>query len=109
VKAFAAQQHVFLTAGVDAILMEKGPADRIAERIRSYIHGMGRDGRFAVYLNDLPGDTPPEHIHAAVAACRAYGTYPIADDLDGIAFEMPERESFDEFMKISVEPNLSSL
>ncbi|MBW2283645.1 MAG: hypothetical protein JRF65_03475 [Deltaproteobacteria bacterium] len=101
VKAFAAGQKIFLTAGIDAVLMEKGPVEAIVERIKTYIHVMGRDGHFAIYLNDLPADTPPEHIHAAVAACRTYGTYPIADDLDSIAFEMPERESFADFRKRS--------
>ena len=26
------------------------------------------------YLNQIPAETPPEHIHAAVAACHTYGT-----------------------------------
>ena len=44
-------------------------------------------------------DAPPEHIHAAVAACRTYGRYPAPDNLDDIPFEPPERESFEEFLE----------
>jgi uroporphyrinogen-III decarboxylase len=97
VKAFAAGKEVFLTAGLDAVLMQNGPVDAIVERVKSYIDAMARGGRFTLYLNDLPADTPPEHIHAAVAACRAYGQYPIAEDLDRIAFHAPKRESFADF------------
>jgi len=43
-------------------------------------------------------DTPPEHIHAAVAACHTYGRLPLPENLDEIPFEMPQRESFSEFV-----------
>ena len=52
-----------------------------------------------IHLNQIPADTPPEHIHAAVAACHTYGKYPIADNLEDTHFEMPQRESFAEFMQ----------
>jgi hypothetical protein len=60
---------------------------------------MARDGRCAIYLNQIPADTPPEHVHAAVAACRTLGKYPIAENLDEIKVEIPERESFAEFLR----------
>ena len=34
----------------------------------------------------------------AVAACHTYGQFPIPDNLDEIQFEMPKRESFQEFL-----------
>jgi hypothetical protein len=34
-----------------------------------------------------------------VAACHTYGRQPIPDNLEDIHFEMPQRESFFEFMR----------
>ena len=40
------------------------------ERIKMYIDKMARGGRCMLHRNQIPADTPPEHIHAAVAACH---------------------------------------
>jgi hypothetical protein len=97
VKAFARGRDVYITAGIDATLLCEGPPHAIVERVKHYIDVLGRDGNFAIYLNQIPAETPAEQIHAAVAACHAYGQYPIAENLDDIAFELPERESFSDF------------
>lgn len=99
IKAFAQKHDVYLTAGMDATVLKEGPIEAIVERIRKYIDEMARDGRCAVYLNQIPADTPPEHIHAAVAACHAYGRFPIPESLDEVKFELPEREHFTEFLR----------
>jgi hypothetical protein len=52
-----------------------------------------------IRLNQIPAETPPEHIHAAVAACHAYGRLPIPEDLNDVHFEVPQRESFAEFRR----------
>jgi hypothetical protein len=52
-----------------------------------------------IHLNQIPADTPPEHIHAAVAACHTYGQLPISENLNDVCFEIPKRESFSEFMR----------
>ena len=99
VKAFADKHNAFISAGVDAALLERGPVEAIVKRIKLYIDKMARDGRFMIHLNQIPAKTPPEHIHAAVAACHTYGKYPIADNLKDVHFEIPKRESFLEFMR----------
>ena len=99
VKTFANKHKAFVTAGVDATLLQNGPVEAIVERIKLYIDKMARDGRCMIHLNQIAAETPPEHIHAAVAACRAYGTHPIPDNLEDIDFEMPKRESFSEFLR----------
>ena len=99
VKAFAKDRDVYITAGIDATLLCEGPAEAIVQRVKQYIDVLGRDENFAIYLNQIPAETPAEHIHAAVAACHTYGQYPIAEYLDDIAFEFPERESFSDFVK----------
>ena len=98
VKAFANNHDVFVTAGVDATLLCKGPPEAIVERIKDYIDALGREGRFAIYLNQIPAETPPGHIHAAVAACHTYGRFPIAQNLNEIDFRIPERKCFTDFL-----------
>ncbi|MGD8263668.1 MAG: hypothetical protein PVJ22_15000, partial [Desulfobacterales bacterium] len=98
VKAFAQTHDAYVTAGVDATLLQGGPVEAIVERIRKYIDVLARDGRCAIYLNQIPADTRPEHVHAAVAACHTLGKYPIAENLDDVKVEIPERESFSEFL-----------
>jgi len=99
VKGYANKHNVFVTAGVDATLLLNGPVEAIVERIKLYIDKMARDGRCMIHLNQIPAETPPEHIHAAVAACHTYGRHPIPDNLEDIHFEIPERESFSEFVQ----------
>lgn len=98
VKQFAMQQNASVTAGIDATLLRDGPAEDIVQRIKTYIDCSARDGRCVIFLNQIPAETPPEHIHAAVAACRTYGQYPILENLDDVKFEVPQRESFSEFL-----------
>ena len=99
VKAFADKHNASVTAGVDAKLLRDGPIEAIVERLKLYIDKMARDGRCMIHLNHIPSDTPPEHIHAAVAACHTYGRLPIPENLDDIQIELPKRRSFPEFVK----------
>ncbi len=99
VKAYANEHNLFVTAGVDAPLLHKGPVEAIVERIKLYIDKIAKDRRCMIHLNQIPAETPPKHIHAAVAACHAFGRFPIPKNLDDIQFEIPKRESFSEFVK----------
>ena len=99
VKAYANKHNVFITAGVDATLLKSGPVEAIVERIKLYIDKLARDGRCMIHLNQIPADTPSEHVHAAVAACHTFGRYPIPDDFEDINFEIPKRESFSDFVR----------
>jgi uroporphyrinogen-III decarboxylase len=99
VKAFADKHNALITAGVDATLLKEGPVEAIVERIKLYIDKMARDGRCMIHLNQIPAETPPEHIHAAVAACHTYGRHPIPESLDDVPFDIPKRESFAEFIR----------
>ena len=97
VKAFAEENDAFITAGVDAALLKTGPMDAIVERIKFYIDTMARDGRCMIHLNQIPAETPPAHVHAAVAACHTYGRLPIAENLEDVHVDLPDRESFAAF------------
>ncbi len=99
VKAYVDKHQLSVTAGVDAALLCEGPAEAIVERIKLYIDTLARNGQCMIHLNQIPRETPCEHVHAAVAACHTYGRSPIPENLDDIHFEMPKRESFSEFIK----------
>lgn len=99
VKSYASQHNIPVTAGFDASLLKDGPIEAIVDRIRLYIDKMGRDGKCMIHLNQIAAETPPEHVHAAVAACHFYGRQPIAEPLNDIPFEMAEREEFSDFVR----------
>lgn len=84
--------------GINARLVRDGPVDRIVDNIKRYIDLLGRDHEIILFLANIPADTPPEHVHAAVAATRAYGHLPLAENLDDVKFELPQRESFKEYV-----------
>lgn len=69
------------------------------ERVRHYIDALGRDGRCMIHLNQIPAEAAPAHIHAAVAACHAFGRFPIPKDLGVVDFMPPQRESFADFLR----------
>jgi uroporphyrinogen-III decarboxylase len=94
-----ARHNAPLGLGLDSRLIYDGPVEAIVARVKAYIGAAAPHGRFTLIINDVPGDTPPEHIHAAVAATRLYGQYPIAEDLDAIPFEMPDIEPFADFCR----------
>ena len=99
VKTFANKHHAATAPGIDAALLQRGPVEAIVKRVKLYIDQMARDGRCMLHLNQIPAATPPENRHAAVAACHTYGRHPIPDNLEDIHFEIPQRESFAEFMR----------
>lgn len=97
VREYAHQNNLFVTAGVDAALLHDGPVEAIVDRIKIYIENFAKDGRCMIHLNQIPRDTPSEHVHAAVTACRKYGRHPIPENLDDIQIDFPEREDFSDF------------
>lgn len=89
-----------IMAGVNARLLRDGPVNRITEVIKRYVDVLGRDGRIVGFLANIAADTPPEHVHAAIAAFHQYGRYPIAEDLDKVKFEMPAVTPYADFAKM---------
>jgi uroporphyrinogen-III decarboxylase len=61
-----------LIMGLDAGLIRRGPESAIRDRARRFIDGAGRDGRFVLFINDVPYDTQPDHVRAAVAVAHQY-------------------------------------
>jgi len=92
-------KKIILSFGVNARLMRDGPVDAIVNFIRRSIDKLGRDYRLTLILANIPTDTPSIHVHSALAAVTAYGKYPIKDDLNDVKVEIPERESFREYVE----------
>ncbi|WP_372677380.1 uroporphyrinogen decarboxylase family protein [Desulfosarcina sp.] len=99
VKRYARQHDLSVAAGVDATLLKDGPVEAIVQRIKRYIDKMARDGRCMIHLNQIAAETPPEHVHAAVAACHTFGRLPIPENIDDVQFNIASRPSFSEFVR----------
>jgi uroporphyrinogen-III decarboxylase len=97
VNAYAKKHKVSVAVGVDATLIHEGPVDAIVKRIKLYIDEFAKDGPYMIHLNQIPGDTPSEHVHAAVATCKTYGSP--GTNLSDDHLQIPKRESFSEFVK----------
>ena len=85
-------------ASINARFVREGPAEAIVDYVKRVIDVMGREGKLILFFAQIPAATPPEHIHAAIAALKTYGRYPIAEDLDQVEFEMPRFEPFQEWL-----------
>ncbi len=96
-------RHAFLgikptIIGINARFLREGPATAIVDFIKRCIDELGRGGRLIFLFPQIAAATPPEHVHAAVAAMKTYGRYPIASDLNSVRFEMPEFEPFEKWL-----------
>jgi hypothetical protein len=86
-------------AAVNAHLVRNGPAGAIVDFIKRYICTFAPEHEISIGLANIPADTNPTHVHAAVAAIHTYGHKPIAENLDEIEFRIPKRESFHEWQR----------
>jgi len=71
-KEYADQWDMAIIMGLDATLLQNGPVGEIKTRAGRFINEAGRDGRFVLYMNDIPYETPPEHVHAVVSVAHEY-------------------------------------
>ena len=74
-KEFAVKNNVVLELGVGDVVLNRGPAEEIRDRIIHYLQKASPGGKFMLYLSSLNADTPPENIKIAVNAIRKYGKY----------------------------------
>lgn len=88
-----------IIGGINARLLRDGPPERLVEVVKKYINILGREGRFFIFLANIPADTPPEHIHTVIKAVHTYGHYPIPANLDMINYRPPVIEPFDSWLK----------
>ena len=48
------KNDVGLIMGLDARLIQTGPASEIRTRAQKFIEGVGEEGRFVLFINDIP-------------------------------------------------------
>jgi uroporphyrinogen-III decarboxylase len=88
-----------IIGGINARLLRDGPSEKLVEVVKRYIHILGREGRFFIFLANIPADTPPEHVHTVVKAVNTYGSYPIPANLDRVAYQYPVIEPFEDWLR----------
>ncbi|MCL4394451.1 MAG: hypothetical protein M1482_06570 [Chloroflexi bacterium] len=86
-------------ASLNGRFMRDSTVDQIVDKIGEWIDILGRDGRTVFFIGNVPADTPPVNIHAAVHATHVLGRYPIARDLSKTKIETPAFAPFDEWLK----------
>lgn len=69
-KQYAARHNLPLVLGIGAGFLAQATPTAIAERVRHYVEVGGRGGRFALYLCNIGGSTPPENLRAAIEAAH---------------------------------------
>jgi uroporphyrinogen-III decarboxylase len=69
-KRYADKNDVGLIMGLDAGLIKYGPVPEIRARAHRYMSEAGGEGRFVLFINDIPYDTSPENVHTVVFAAR---------------------------------------
>ncbi len=83
---------------LNARLLRDGPVEAIVDCVKRFVKTFARYGIDSLGAASIAADTPPEHVHAMVAAVHTYGSVPMGEDLDKVPFQMPERESFEEYL-----------
>ncbi len=87
-----------LMLGLDTLLLQEGPVERIVDRCRKYLLAGARAERQTIFFNDVSVHTPPKNVHAAIAAVRHFGKLPI-QERPRSSFQVPEFEPFESFMR----------
>jgi uroporphyrinogen-III decarboxylase len=92
-------RKLLIGAALNGRFVRDSSPQQIVDKIREWIHIMGRDGGLLLSIGNVPSDTPPINLHTAVHAVRTLGRYPIAKDLSVITIEPPKVQPFDEWVK----------
>ena len=71
-KRYTVRKDLPLILGIGAAFLANSNPTAVAERVRHYVEVGAQGGRFALYLCNIGGSTPPENVKAAVEAAHAY-------------------------------------
>jgi len=95
---FAKERKIPIMIGMDTLLLQEGPIERIIERCRRYVLAGSQAGRLQIFLNDVSVNTPPGNLHAAIAAIRHFGKLPV-EDRPLESFRIPDFVPFGSFVE----------
>ena len=96
--AFAREKKMSLRLGLDTLLLQEGPWEKIVDRCRRYVMAGSQVEGLVISFNDVSIHTPVRNVHTAVAAVRHFGRLPM-EDLPLESFQPPEVESFVDFLQ----------
>lgn len=88
-----------VNGSVNARFVREASPQELVNYTKRLIDLFGRKHALSIFIASTPADAPSANVHAIVAAVRAYGQLPIAENLDAIPFEMPVRESFKQYVE----------
>jgi len=69
-KRYAVRNDRPLILGIGASFLAQGTPATVGERVRHYVEVGAQGGRFALYLCNVGGSTPPENVKAAIEAAH---------------------------------------
>jgi uroporphyrinogen-III decarboxylase len=69
-KEYAVSHNLPLILGIGASFLASSSPATVVERVRRYVEAGQRGGRFALYLCNIGGSTPPENVRAAIEAAH---------------------------------------
>jgi len=73
--------------------------EEIVAKLRQWIDVLGRDGKLAINIANIPADTDPLNVFVASRAVHTLGRYPIAPDLSKVKVDLPAFEPFEKWLK----------
>lgn len=88
-----------ILASINARFIREGPEEAIVDYVKRVVDTLGREGRLFMFFAQIPAATPPAHVHAAVAALKTYGRYPIPEDIDEVEFKAPSFEPYEDWLR----------
>lgn len=71
-RRYADEAGLSLVMGMDANLIASGSVEQIRARATHFIEEGGKTGRFILFMNDVPYDTPPENVQAVVSVAHEH-------------------------------------
>lgn len=71
-RKYAEENGIGLVMGLDANLIAAGTVRQISSRARRFIEEAGTGGRFVLFFNDIPYDTPPASVRAVIHVAHEY-------------------------------------
>jgi len=75
-KRYADETGASLVMGLDASLVGCGTETDVTNRATRFIEEAGLQGRFVLFINDIPFDAPVENVRAVVRAARCWKADP---------------------------------
>jgi uroporphyrinogen-III decarboxylase len=91
-------RKVQVVGGINANLLRNGPSEEIIRNVKRMVDTFAPEFKLTLWLSNIPADTPPEHVQAAVQATHHYGELPYHFQDDSEIFIPDERESFQQYI-----------